>query len=571
MATAVRPSVRAALLRRLAVALLGAALALALLPPAAGAQDDDGSVTPARVSGESRFHTAAAIAATSFDAAAVAVLVTGEDHPDALAGSFAAGRLDAPILLAAADHVPAPTREVLEELGVDEVVLVGGEGAIGDEVVAALEDDGYEVERLAGGDRYQTAIAVAQAHHEGVDAGTLDGQRPALLASGEDFPDALSAGPVAARAGIPLLLTPRDRALPGVGAALEELGIERLIIAGGTGAVSEAVADAYREQGYTVQRLAGPTRTETATAVADFAIDRLDGFAAARVLLARGDDFPDALAASVHAALLGAPILLTADVDELSAGTRTWLGERCEEVDVIRALGGEGAVAESTLAAAVEAVERCLRGTQEVARFTTDLIGNPDRAHNIQRAADLIDGDVIPAGATYSLDDAIGNRSRARGFRYVENGCIGADGTAVGCVGGGVSQLATTFMNAVWLSGVRFGATDAQRGFQPHSIHFDRYPVCHEATISRGTIDVVVRNDSPYDLTIDTFYDAEDTFIGVRLISVPWAEVESWADPSSPPAGGGAFQSSCGRTMTYPDGTTRSETYDWFYEDSGGF
>jgi vancomycin resistance protein YoaR len=167
---------------------------------------------------------------------------------------------------------------------------------------------------------------------------------------------------------------------------------------------------------------------------------------------------------------------------------------------------------------------------------------------------------VISSGATYSLNQGIGRRTRARGFREVENGCIGADGEPVDCVGGGVSQMGTTFLNAAWFTGIEIVE------FRQHTRYFTRYPVCHEATLSWGSLDVRVHNDSPYDIIIDTFYD--DEFIGVRFISRDWADVSSWAEPQSPPSSG-SFTSRCGRTIAYPDGTSTTESYTWTYDDTG--
>jgi len=198
---------------------------------------------------------------------------------------------------------------------------------------------------------------------------------------------------------------------------------------------------------------------------------------------------------------------------------------------------------------------------QEVARFSTFLPPNPDRTHNIHLAADYMQDDVIAAGATYSLNhDGIGERTTARGFRLVENGCIGAGGQAVDCVGGGTSQMATTFMNVAWFTGIELVE------WRQHTIYFPRYPVCHEATLSWGSLDVVVHNNSPHDILVDTFYD--EGVIGVRFMSQEWAQVESWAEPAEPPASG-PFASSCGRTIAYPDGTTHTESYEWTYDDVG--
>ena len=193
-----------------------------------------------------------------------------------------------------------------------------------------------------------------------------------------------------------------------------------------------------------------------------------------------------------------------------------------------------------------------------VASFTTPLVAGQSRNTNIHRAADYIDGDVIPAGGTYSLNQGIGPRTSQRGF--VRNGFI-SDGDVISVVGGGVSQMATTFLNAAWDTGIRLDA------FRQHTIYFPRYPMCREATLISNQLDVVVTNDSPHQITISTRYT--DTSVTVEFISVPWAEVSSWiGEPHNVVGGvGGAFSVNCGRTVTYPDGSTSSDTYSWRYRE----
>ncbi len=545
------------LLSTLCALLLCAPLLIAP-PPAHASVVRAADVTPARVQGSNRFETAAEIARLTFAKADTAVLVTGGDYPDALAGSFAAGVVNGPLLLVTSSEVPRPTSEALQKLGVREVVLLGGTGAIGAEVEDRLRSEGYAVRRIFGGTRYETAAQVAVTFGADWPGGTIDGQRPALLASGEAFPDALSAGPVSARAKLPLLLTPRSTTSPAVDEALRTLGVQRIVILGGEGAVSSAVERAYADAGYTVQRLAGSTRTGTAAAVADFALERLDGFSAGTVMLGRGDAFPDALAASIHGGVRGAPLLLTATPEVLTPETRGWLAAACPAMASILALGGGGAVSSATLSSAVEAAEACNQADVEVSKYTTHLPNNPPRTHNVHLAADTIDGRVIPPGGTFSLDDALGDRSLERGYRVVPNGCL-ESGEPVDCVGGGVSQVATTFLSAVWFSGLRIVR------FRPHTTYFERYPECHEATLWRHRLDVVVVNDSPYPVTIDTFHS--QTSVGVRLLSRPWAKVESWVSkPYAVDPGTGAFSVDCGRKITYPDSNVREDAYHWRYQ-----
>jgi hypothetical protein len=194
---------------------------------------------------------------------------------------------------------------------------------------------------------------------------------------------------------------------------------------------------------------------------------------------------------------------------------------------------------------------------REVASSTTPLEPGQARNVNIARAAELIHGAVIAPGATFSLDRTIGERTVARGF--VEDGFID-EGDITTVVGGGVSQMATTFLNAAWFAGIDLV------DFRPHTIWFPRYPMCREATLAWQQLDVVVRNDSPYDIVVHASTQPDSAT--VALESTPWARVDSWTSaPSAAEGPGGAFTVRCGRTVAYPGGATSSDEFSWRYNE----
>lgn len=195
-----------------------------------------------RLAGENRFETARQVALeVGPDPNSEVTVVLGDDWPDAVgAGALAATPLRTPTLLTARDRLPAATATALAELGTERVTLVGGTVAISAAVEAELESLGYVTTRLAGTDRFGTSAEV-------VDAALDDVGSPAtaVFASGENFPDALSAAALAARIGGTLVLVPRQDLAnaPAIAALLDEHA-EQLgdgIIVGGTGAVSERV------------------------------------------------------------------------------------------------------------------------------------------------------------------------------------------------------------------------------------------------------------------------------------------------------------------------------------------
>jgi vancomycin resistance protein YoaR len=112
---------------------------------------------------------------------------------------------------------------------------------------------------------------------------------------------------------------------------------------------------------------------------------------------------------------------------------------------------------------------------------------------NIRRAAQLLDGAVLGPGERWSMNTALGRRTRARGF--VPAPMI-SGGVLVDSVGGGISQVATTLYNAAFLAGLKLVA------HTPHSFYISRYPMGREATISWGGPELVFQNDWQAPLTM---------------------------------------------------------------------
>lgn len=228
---------------------------------------------------------------------------------------------------------------------------------------------------VAGVSRFTTAVALSRASFpddvaaEGVDA--------LVVASGEDFPDALAATPLAVASGGPLLLVGADT-LPGpVAEEIVRLSPSTVYLVGGEAAVSAAVAEAIAALGVgTVTRLAGPSRYATGAAVArallsgggagggagglplGAAFGQDEGGNGPDVIIASGEDFPDALAAGPLAGTTGRIILLTRRAD-LPAETAEVLAE-INPARVIIA-GGSAAVG--------AAVEEVVDGVAQVERL----------------------------------------------------------------------------------------------------------------------------------------------------------------------------------------------------------
>ncbi len=141
-----------------------------------------------------------------------------------------------------------------------------------------------------------------------------------------------------------------------------------------------------------------------------------------------------------------------------------------------------------------------------IGSFTTFHACCQPRVHNIHRIAELLDGIIVLPGETFSVNETIGQRSLANGFVMAPSI---EDGEMVDPIGGGVSQFATTFYNALLRSGLEILERRA------HTYWFERYPMGHEATLSFPKPDLVFRNDTRAGVLIKTEYT--DKSITVRL------------------------------------------------------
>lgn len=305
-----------------------------------------------RIGGDDRIDTAARIAEATFDSSDVALLARAWDFPDALSASGLAGDRSAPVVLnPQRESLTNRTAQALEDLGVQDVVIMGGPDAISRKTERSVQNHGYETQRVAGENRFQTAAEAAR--RIGGDIGTVDGERTVIVANGLRFPDALTAGPVAYDQRFPVLLTGPGSLHDAAAQAIDDVDAQHAILVGGPAALGDGVAQDLRERGLTVDRLAGRDRTDTSRAIADFAVDRL-GWVPDAILLSRGDAFPDALAAAPHGGERHAPILLTRAPDVLSYDVLQWTVDHAGPIDVVRALGKQAAVSDRVLGRVAE-------------------------------------------------------------------------------------------------------------------------------------------------------------------------------------------------------------------------
>jgi putative cell wall-binding protein len=188
-----------------------------------------------RVAGGDRFSTAAAVSKYAFGGGASTVyLATAYGFPDALAGGPFAGRTPGPVLLTSVDAMPTATIREIQRLGATKAVLLGGTAVVGDAVATQLRGLGLSVSRIAGSDRYRTAVEVSRASNPG-------GASIVYIATASSFPDALAGGVSAGLDDVPVLLVGSTVPAPTAN-ELTRLRPTEIRILGGEGAVSLAVA-----------------------------------------------------------------------------------------------------------------------------------------------------------------------------------------------------------------------------------------------------------------------------------------------------------------------------------------
>jgi len=195
--------------------------------------------------------------------------------------------------------------------------------------------------------------------------------------------------------------------------------------------------------------------------------------------------------------------------------------------------------------------------TEVVGEFTTNYVPNQSRVLNIMRIAELTQGVVIEPGETFSVNDYVGVRTRAKGF--VDAGVIN-NGVFQTSVGGGISQYATTLFNAAFFAGLDFGE------YQSHSIYISRYPYGREATVSHPYPDLQIVNNTPYGVLLwpTTTYDS----ITVKLFSTRWAEGEQTGQTEAR-EGVSCTRVQTERTRVWVDGSVEVDSVTARYRPEG--
>ncbi len=305
----------------------------------------------ARLGGANRYATAVEVSKAVWDDGAAygkhVYVASGENFPDALAGGPAAASQGQPLLLVPrSGTLPTVVANELKRLKPSYITIFGGTGAVSAAMATQLKSYAgtKDLYRESGSDRYETAGLLARY------STTWVGDKPSYpevvyVANGATFADALSGGAAAALDGAPLLLTPRDRLEGSTEGALAEITPTKIIVLGGTGAISTTAFNQLKGYAPTVVRIAGADRFETSAKVSRASFPAASD--AAEVFLTNGLSYPDALAATPAVGVLGDVSLLLTRPSCVPA--KPYAEVNRIQPDFITAVGGTAAVSDHAL------------------------------------------------------------------------------------------------------------------------------------------------------------------------------------------------------------------------------
>ena len=249
-------------------------------------------------------------------------IASGADFADALAAAPAAAAANGRLYIVSPHGLEPNGPYSLTFSRPTEFIIVGGEGALPTKVENELRalkvrGESVPVRRIAGDNRYLTAVKVAEEFFKppaGAAPGSLtpaQASKSAVVATGRNFPDALSGAALAGQENAPIVLVngTGEAANRDVARSLKAMGKTNVTILGGDGVVTEQVLNQLRAEGLTVTaRINGNDRFETAIAIANKVRNRNE---TSGLMVATGLNFADALSGSATAARTGWPIMLS--------------------------------------------------------------------------------------------------------------------------------------------------------------------------------------------------------------------------------------------------------------------
>lgn len=163
------------------------------------------------------------------------IIATQSNFPDALAIAPYSAKETIPILFTEKDRLRPDTKKALAGWEIKNAIIVGGTGVVSLDVDLELDALGLTITRLEGEDRYDTALEIAKHFGAGTPYSAI------AVATGENYPDALTGAVLSAKNNTPLILVTEDRAKSTVLDYLNPLSLKKATIFGGTGVVADEI------------------------------------------------------------------------------------------------------------------------------------------------------------------------------------------------------------------------------------------------------------------------------------------------------------------------------------------
>lgn len=290
-------------------------------------------INPIRLGGANRYDTSVQIAKQGWpNGSAYVVLATGNNYPDALSAAPLAQNYNAPILLTD-KTLPQVTLNEITRLKPIQIFICGGTGAISKTIENQLNGMGILTERLEGRDRYETSVAIAKK------LGSTSGEL--VLVNGFEWSDALSISPIAAKKGIPILLTDKSVFPDTVKSFVNANNFYTTYVLGGTDLISNQVKNQLPGS----ERIDGANKYErNINILKKFG----DSLSLEKICIATGADFPDALSGSALAANLSSAIILV-DNSSLKSVTTQYSIKSLQQTNDVYVFGLQGVVSDDVV------------------------------------------------------------------------------------------------------------------------------------------------------------------------------------------------------------------------------
>lgn len=280
-----------------------------------------------RYYGGDRYETASNVAEDGWKTSSdYAVIVSGENFPDALCAGPLAKKYDAPILLVKKNDITPYTSMELSRLNVKNVFLVGGTGVISQSLEDSIKSRKIKVTRISGDTRYDTSIAVAK---------KIGSTKQIAVVSGESFYDGVTMSSIAAFKGMPLVLVPSKGMPKNTENFLKSNKKDDAVYVIGT---KKQVGDNVTDIIPNVIRIANDS--DIFSRNVDIISQFKNEISTSTIYVATSKNFADSLAASALAAQTGSPVILVGDY--ISSSTNAFLSSSI--VANVKILGGGGAI-----------------------------------------------------------------------------------------------------------------------------------------------------------------------------------------------------------------------------------